>query len=75
MGTTLERPVKRFCPLSFSFTVQQSLQQNFQNYFLGQVALASCRFINDPGIFHIKGSFSLARSGIMTLIPLGCLEF
>jgi len=26
------------CP-RFSFTVQQSLQQNFQNYFLGQVAL------------------------------------
>jgi len=58
-------------PSPFSLTVQ-SLQQNFQNYFLGQVAL-SCG-LSMTWHFSFKGSFWFTFGlgvGIMTLIPFG----
>ena len=62
-------------PSRFSLTVQQSLQQNFQNYFLGQVALACLVGLSMTLAFlALRVPFGLLFGlgvGIMTLIPFG----
>ena len=62
-------------PSSFSVQIQQSLQQNFQNYFIGQIALASLVGFSMTVMFLImKVPFGLVFGltvGIMSLIPFG----
>ena len=62
-------------PSSFSTQVQQSLQQNFQNYFIGQIALASVMGLSMTVMFlALKVPFGLVFGlvvGIMSLIPFG----
>jgi len=62
-------------PSSFGPQVQQSLQQNFQNYFIGQIALASVMGLSMTVMFLVlKVPFGLVFGlvvGIMSLIPFG----
>ena len=62
-------------PLRFGLTLQQSIQHNFQNYLLGQVALAALvGFSMTAGFLAIRVPFGLLFGlgiGIMTLIPFG----
>ena len=62
-------------PSRFSLPVQQSLQQNFQNYLLGQVALACLvGFSMTSAFLALRVPFGLLFGlgvGIMTLIPFG----
>jgi len=64
-------------PSRFGQVVQQSLQQNFQNYLLGQVALAVLVGCSMTLVFvSLKVPFGLLFGlgvGIMTLIPFGDL--
>lgn len=65
----------RRLPSRYSSTLQQSLQQNFQNYLIGQVALAALvGFAMTAGFLALKVPFGLLFGlgiGIMTLIPFG----
>ena len=62
-------------PSRFGLTLQQSLQQNFQNYFIGQVALAALvGFAMTAAFLALRVPFGLIFGlgvGIMTLIPFG----
>lgn len=62
-------------PSSFSVQMQQSLQQNFQNYFIGQIALASVMGVSMTVMFLVlKVPFGLVFGlvvGILSLIPFG----
>ena len=62
-------------PFSFDSQVQQSLQQNFQNYFIGQIALASLVGIAMTLMFLVLkvpfGLFFGLGVGIASLIPFG----
>ena len=62
-------------PSRYSSTLQQSLQQNFQNYLIGQVALAALvGLAMTAGFLALKVPFGLLFGlaiGIMTLIPFG----
>ncbi|MBO3460583.1 AI-2E family transporter [Aetokthonos hydrillicola Thurmond2011] len=62
-------------PWSFSQQIQQSLQQNFQNYLIGQVALALLMGFSQTLMFLVfKVPFGLLFGlgiGIMSLIPFG----
>lgn len=62
-------------PFSFDSQVQQSLQQNFQNYFIGQIALASLVGVLMTLMFLVLqvpfGLFFGLGVGIASLIPFG----
>lgn len=62
-------------PSRFGSTLQQSLQHNFQNYLIGQVALAALvGLAMTAGFLALKVPFGLLFGlgiGIMTLIPFG----
>jgi predicted PurR-regulated permease PerM len=62
-------------PSRFGQILQKSLQQNFQNYFLGQVALAALvGFAMTLAFLALRVPFGLLFGlgvGIMTLIPFG----
>lgn len=62
-------------PTSFATQVRQSLQQNFQNYFIGQIALALLvGFSMTIMFFALKVPFGLVFGlivGVMSLIPFG----
>lgn len=64
-------------PPRFGPLVKQSLQQNFQNYFIGQVALAALvSFCLTTVFLVLKVPFGLLFGlgvGVMTLIPFGDL--
>lgn len=66
--------IKRFPP-RFGIALQQSLKQNFQNYFIGQVALAVIVGIAMTLVFLFLdvpfGSIFGLGVGILTLIPFG----
>lgn len=65
----------RRLPSRFGPLVQQSLQHNFQNYFIGQVALAALVGFSMTLVFlSLRVPFGLLFGlgvGIMTLIPFG----
>lgn len=62
-------------PARFGIPIQQSFQQNFQNYFIGQVALAALvGFSMTTTFLVLRVPFGLIFGmgiGIMTLIPFG----
>ena len=65
----------RLLPSRFGPLLQQSLQHNFQNYFIGQVALAALVGFSMTSVFLALGvPFGLLFGlgvGVMTLIPFG----
>lgn len=62
-------------PSSFSLQVKQSLQQNFQNYFIGQIALATLVGFSMTSVFLVlKVRFGLLFGlliGLVSVIPFG----
>ena len=62
-------------PMNFGQQLQQSLQQNFQNYLIGQVALALLMGVSQTLMFLVfQVPFALLFGfgiGIMSLIPFG----
>ncbi|MBW4632384.1 MAG: AI-2E family transporter [Iphinoe sp. HA4291-MV1] len=62
-------------PLSFGQQLKQSIQQNFQNYLIGQIALASLMGISLTIVFLVlQVQFALLFGlgvGILSLIPFG----
>lgn len=62
-------------PWKFTSQVQQSLKQNFQNYFIGQISLAALIAVSMTLTFlALKVRFALLFGlgiGIMSLIPFG----
>lgn len=62
-------------PDKFATQMQQAVQQNFQNYFIGQIALASIMGLSMTVMFLVlRVPFSLVFGlivGIMSLIPFG----
>ena len=62
-------------PSTFASHIRQSLQQNFQNYFTGQIALASLMGFSMTVMFLVlKVRFGLLFGlgvGLMSLIPFG----
>jgi predicted PurR-regulated permease PerM len=74
-GERLWDGVAQRSPSSFSPQVRQALQQNFQNYFIGQIALASLVGFSMTLMFlvlrvHFGLLFGLTV-GVMSLIPFG----
>lgn len=74
-GEKLWNGIFQRLPSGFSSFLQHSLQQNFQNYFIGQVALAALvGFSMTVAFLILKVPFGLLFGlgvGIMTLIPFG----
>ena len=74
-GERLWKGLFQRLPSRFGLPLQQSLQQNFQNYFLGQVALAALvGFSMTVSFLALRVPFGLLFGlgiGIMTLIPFG----
>lgn len=74
-GERIWNGVFRCLPSRFSLILQQSLQQNFQNYFIGQIALAALVGLAMTSAFlALRVPFGLLFGlgvGIMTLIPFG----
>lgn len=74
-GERIWKGAFRLLPSRFSLTLQQSLQQNFQNYFIGQIALAALVGLAMTLAFlALRVPFGLLFGlgvGIMTLIPFG----
>lgn len=62
-------------PSRFSLQVKQSLQQNFQNYFIGQIALATLVGFSMTSVFLLlKVRFGLLFGlviGLVSVIPFG----
>ena len=62
-------------PSRFSLQVKQSLQQNFQNYFIGQIALATLVGFSMTSVFLVlKVRFGLLFGlviGLVSVIPFG----
>lgn len=74
-GERLWRGIFQRLPSSYRSQIQMSLQQNFQNYFIGQFTLALLVGFSMTLLFlilnvHLGLLFGLAI-GIMTLIPFG----
>jgi predicted PurR-regulated permease PerM len=74
-GERLWEGIFQRLPSSFGSEVQQSLQQNFQNYFIGQIALASLVGLSMTLVFLVlKIPFGLLFGvgiGLFSLIPFG----
>jgi predicted PurR-regulated permease PerM len=74
-GERLWKGLFQRLPLRWSLALQQSLQQNFQNYLIGQVALAALVGLTMSLAFlALRVPFGLIFGlgiGIMTLIPFG----
>jgi predicted PurR-regulated permease PerM len=74
-GERLWKSLFQRLPSRWSLTLQQSLQQNFQNYLIGQVALAALVGLTMSLAFlALRVPFGLIFGlgiGIMTLIPFG----
>lgn len=74
-GERIWNGLLRRLPSRLGLILQQSLQQNFQNYLIGQVALAALVGLAMTGAFlALRVPFGLLFGlgiGIMTLIPFG----
>jgi predicted PurR-regulated permease PerM len=74
-GERIWKGVIKRLPPRFGIALQQSLRQNFQNYFIGQVALAVIVGIAMTLVFLFLdvpfGSIFGLGVGILTLIPFG----
>ncbi len=74
-GAHLWQGIFKKLPFNFNQQVQQSLQQNFQNYLIGQIALALLIGVSQTLMFlALQVPFGLLFGlgiGIMSLIPFG----
>ncbi|WP_017316296.1 AI-2E family transporter [Mastigocladopsis repens] len=74
-GDRIWKSIFKKLPLSFGQQLRQSIQQNFQNYLLGQVALAFLMGISLTIVFLVlQVQFALLFGlgvGILSLIPFG----
>lgn len=74
-GDRIWRELFRRLPVSFGGRLQRSLQQNFQNYFIGQLAIAALLGFSVTLVFlAFQLHFALLLGlgvGVMALIPFG----
>lgn len=74
-GERIWKAILKRLPHRFGFALQKSLRQNFQNYFIGQIALAILVGIAMTVVFVSLnvpfGSIFGLCVGILTLIPFG----
>jgi predicted PurR-regulated permease PerM len=74
-GDRIWRGMLKKLPLDYREAVQNSLQQNFQNFFVGQIALASMVGLTMTGLFicfKLKFAILFGLSiGFFSLIPFG----